>query len=42
MKCSEKKKMNSLKKDKGVPLLNFEEDPWVPLLILGGVPRSHF
>ena len=42
MKCSEKKKMNSLKKDKGVPLLNFEEGPWVPLLNLRGGSRSHF
>ena len=35
--------MNLLKKDKGVPLLNFEEDPWVPLLNLsGGVPGPTF
>ena len=31
--------MNSLKKDEGVPLLNFED---VPVLNLGGGPESHF
>ena len=41
MKCSEKK-MNSLKKDEGVPLLNFEEGPGVPLLNLRGVPSPIF
>ena len=37
MKHSEKK-MNSLKKSEGVPLLNFEGDPAVPLLSFEGVP----
>ena len=31
-KYSEKKKMNSLKKGEGFPLLNFEGGPGVPLL----------
>ena len=31
------KKMNSLKKDEGVQLLNFEGDPGVPLLNFRGV-----
>ena len=35
MKCSEK--MNLLKKDERVLLLNFEEGPGVPLLNLRGV-----
>ena len=34
--------MNSLKKDEGVPLLNFEEGPGVPLLNFRGVPCPTF
>ena len=34
------KKMNSLKKGEGVPLLNFEGDPGVPLLNFEGGPGS--
>ena len=39
-----KKKKNSLKKDEGVPLLNFEGSPGVPLLSFEespGVPLSN-
>ena len=32
--------MNSLKKDEGIPFLNFEERPRVPLLNFRGGPRS--
>ena len=38
MKCSEK--MNLLKKDERVLLLNFEEGPGVPLLNFQGNPQS--
>ena len=34
--------MNSLKKDEGVPLLNFEGDPGFPLLNFEGDPGSTF
>ena len=34
------KKMNSLKKGEGVPLLNFERGPGVPLLNFEGGPGS--
>ena len=36
------KKMNSLKRGEGVPLLNFEVDPGVPLLSFMGVPGPTF
>ena len=36
------KKMNSLKKGEGVPLLNFEGGPGVPLLNFRGVPGPTF
>ena len=37
MKCSEIN-INSLKKDEGIPVLNFEGDAGVPLSNLKGVP----
>ena len=36
------KKMNSLKKGGGVPLLNFEGDPGLPPLNFEEDPGSHF
>ena len=43
MKYSEKKsKTNSLKEREGIPLLNFEGGPGVPLLNLKGLLESHF
>ena len=36
------KKVNSLKKGEGVPLLNFEEGPRIALLNSRGVPGSTF